>query len=172
VPTFHIPKSKKEERNMKDKKTWLLAILFMVGLTACATMQSDVKKEPPLPNDVKIIPPASELRKDIAAFSGKWVGAMMGKLISGEAYTFDMILVVEEIHDTWAQVIYSQGDVPRVGAHYFRQKSKVISDLKPKIVVEVKHFPDISFEMKDSNTLEGKRKWGEQVDTFTLRRTN
>ena len=157
---------------MKDQKTWLLAILFVVGLTACATMQSDVKKEPPLPNDVKIIPPASELRKDIAAFSGKWVGAMMGKQASGVVYKVDIILVVEEIHDTWAQVIYSQGDAPRLGARYFRQKSKVISDLKPKIVVEDKNFPDTSFEMKDSNTLEGKRKWTEQVDTFTLRRAN
>lgn len=40
-----------------DKKPWLLAILVIFGFTACATMESDIKKEPPLPNAVNSIPP-------------------------------------------------------------------------------------------------------------------
>ncbi len=40
-----------------DKKPLLLAILVIFGFTACATMESDVKKEPPLPNALNSIPP-------------------------------------------------------------------------------------------------------------------
>jgi dienelactone hydrolase len=46
VPKFFIPKSKKEEQDMLNKKAWLLAILVIFALTACATMQGDVKKGP------------------------------------------------------------------------------------------------------------------------------
>jgi hypothetical protein len=45
-----------------EKKAWLLVILVILGLTACATTQG-VVKEPPLPNDVNIIPPSSNLQK-------------------------------------------------------------------------------------------------------------
>ena len=83
---------------MMDKKVWVLAILAIFGLTACATTQSGLKG-PSLPNDINIIAPSSDLRKDIAAFSGKWVGTW-------EVGT-EIILVVKEIDDTWAHVIYS-----------------------------------------------------------------
>lgn len=132
------------------KKAWVLAILAIFGLTACATMQIDTK-ELPLPNDVNIIPPSPDLPKDIASFSGKWLGTWRGSGAKG-------ILVVEEIHDTWAQVIYSWGDNPwrrsREPAGYNRQACKIISDPKPKIVVSAP-LGDIYFEMKDLNTLAG-----------------
>jgi hypothetical protein len=82
---------------MIDKKSWLLVILVIVGLTACATPQSGVK-EPPLPNDINIISPSPDLPKEIAVFSGKWKGTWI--------HGIDAILVVEEIQDTWAQVVF------------------------------------------------------------------
>jgi len=160
---------------MLINKTWLLAVLVIFSLTVCAVTQSDAQQVPPLPEDVKIIPPASDLRKDIAAFSGKWMGTIKGIDRSGATYTFDAILVVEEIHDTWAQVIWSVGGTPMVKAQYNRKKSEVVSNPIPKIVMDFPKakLPDMSFEMKDSNTLEATRNWGGGItETSTLKRAN
>jgi hypothetical protein len=151
---------------MMDKKVWLLTILAVLLFTACATVQEYAKMEPSLPNDVKIIPPAPDLRKDIAAFSGKWVGSTKGIAI------YDMILVVEEIHDTWAQVINSVGRTQTSSPIYRRQKCRVIADPKPEIVWEFPGLPKFSFTMKDSNTLEGNRLYEGGVLTATLKRAN
>lgn len=145
---------------MMDKKACILAILVIFGLAACAGMQSGTTG-PYLPNDIKIIPPSPDLPKNIAAFSGKWVGRWGGGGI-------EMILVVEEIHDTWAQVVYSRGNDPDTVAGHFRVRCKVISDPKPNIVVErdqVKSKGDLYFEVKDSNTLEGftTSQWGRLI---------
>ena len=124
------------------------------GLTACATTQSGLKG-PSLSNDINIIAPSSDLRKDIAAFSGKWVGTW-------EVGT-EIILVVKEIDDTWAHVIYSWGDNPKfnIQAGYRRGRWQVISEPKPQIVTSGLEFFESYFEMKDSNTLEahGERSW-------------
>jgi CubicO group peptidase (beta-lactamase class C family) len=47
VPKFFIPKSMREGQNMMNKRAWLLAVLVLFAITACATMQSDVKGPPP-----------------------------------------------------------------------------------------------------------------------------
>ena len=59
----------------------------------------------PLPADVSIVAPSADMRKDIAAFSGKWVGKWTGNL--------DAILIVEEITPENAKVLYAWGDAPR-----------------------------------------------------------
>jgi hypothetical protein len=168
-PKFFIPKSKKEERNMMDKKSWLLVILVIVGLTACATTQSGMR-EPPLPNDINIIPPSPDLPKEIAGFSGKWRGTW--------SYGADAILVVEEIHDTWAKVVYSQGDVPRynVAARFWRFRCKTIPGPKPKLEWTPPGGRPVNFEMRDSNTLEGTQDvvsgdW-RGTSTVSMKRTN
>jgi hypothetical protein len=61
----------------------------------------------PLPSDVAIAPPAPDLRADLAAFSGKWVGKWSGRL--------DAILIVEHIDTDKANVIYAWGDAPQWG---------------------------------------------------------
>jgi len=153
---------------MIDKKSWLLVILVIVGLTACATLQSGVK-EPPLPNDINIISPSPDLPKEIAVFSGKWKGTW--------SHGLDSILVVEEINDAWAQVVWSQGDLPRydVSAKYFRFKCKVIPGPKPKLEWVFRTGPGgtISFEATDSNTLEGSMSIGGPViNKIIMKRTN
>jgi hypothetical protein len=140
---------------MKGKKTGLLPWLVIFGLTACATIQT-ASIDCPLPNDINIVPPSPDLRKDIAAFSGKWVGSYEnGRKI---------ILVVEQIKDTEAWVIYSWGGGTASGSPlppgYDRLKCKVNFDPKPQMVVPVKKqygdYP-LFLSMEDINTLIGYR---------------
>jgi len=62
---------------LKRVGLWM-SLLLLVG---CATV--------PLPADVRIVPPSTEVPKEFAAFSGKWQGVW--------DQTLDHILVVEEI---------------------------------------------------------------------------
>jgi len=156
---------------MMDKKSWLLVILVIVGLTACATTQSGIK-EPRLPDDINIISPSPDLPKEIAVFSGKWIGRW--------SFGMDAILVVEEIQDTWAKVVYSIGDVPRynIPAGYRRFRCEVIPGPKPKLkwIPPIGRPEPVNFEVKDSNTLEGTQDWvsGEWrgTNTVSMKRTN
>lgn len=62
---------------------------------------------PPLPFEMKVTAPASDLRRDVAGFSGKWVGLWESTLQS--------ILVVERIEGDKATAIYSWGVSPSWG---------------------------------------------------------
>ena len=131
---------------MTGKKAWVLAILAIFSLSACATTQRAVKGAS-LPNDIHIIAPSPDLRKDIAAFSGKWVGTLESGM--------EIILVVAEIHDTWAQVFYSWGDNPQnssMEAGHTHLRCKVISDPEPTIEYSGQQW-EFNFVMKDLNTL-------------------
>ncbi len=156
---------------MINKKAWLLAILVVFALTACATTES-ARKSPPLPNDISIIPPAADLPKELAVFSGKWTGTWN--------YGMDSILIVEEIGGSWAKVVYSIGDVPRfnVSAKYFRFKCKVTPGPKPKLewVPPTTWGGITSFEAINSDTLEGSQPMRTQhtevINRVTMKRTN
>jgi hypothetical protein len=137
---------------MMGKKAWLLAILVIFGLTVCATIQSDAEG-PLLPNDVNIIPPSPDLLKDKAALSGKWAGTWPAGT--------ECILVVEEIHDSLAQVLYSWAKSPNQPPNgHTRMKCKVVTDPRAKIILEFPRRPNITFELLDSNTVEGNTVWG------------
>jgi imidazolonepropionase-like amidohydrolase len=56
---------------------------------------------PPLPDDLAVFPPAADVARDIAAFSGKWSGQWEGAL--------DHVLVVTRIEGRNATLIYSWG---------------------------------------------------------------
>ena len=150
---------------MMDKKICLVVTLVFVGLTLCFSMSSDAQG-PPLPNNINIVSPSPNLPKDIAAFSGKWAGAW--------SHGAEIILVVEEIQDTWATVVYSWGATPRFDPGFSRQKCKVISDSRPKIEWVPKDVRNahIYFEVQDSNTLVGSQKAGgiHKIHTITLKR--
>lgn len=136
---------------MMDKKSWLLVInitLCLTGMLALTVLQSQAA-EPPLPNDINIIPPSSDLPKEIGAFSGKWVGEWNNGISS--------ILIIEEINEKEAKVIYSVGDHPRwnIKAHYKRYTAKVSSTAKARIEFISAEGAAYIFEMKDPNNLEG-----------------
>jgi hypothetical protein len=88
-------------------KAWI-AISFLIGIGAMATAPAQIV--PPdvyLPEDISITKASPDLRKDIAAFSGKWVGNWNGDL--------NAVLVVAEIDAQKAKVFYAWGDQPRFG---------------------------------------------------------
>ncbi len=92
----------------------------------------------------------------------------------------EAILIVEEIKDAGAQVVYSIGDLPRfdVSAKYYRFKCKVTPGPKPKLEWKppIRSGGTTSFEAIDSNTLEGITSYptqGNEVTTrVTMKRTN
>ncbi len=68
-----------------------------------AEVEAKVKQShlPPLPDDLKIIAPQTDVAPDVAAFSGKWAGKW--------AETLDHVLVVEKIEGRTVTFIYSWG---------------------------------------------------------------
>ena len=60
-----------------------------------------------LPPDTKIVAPGPDVPKDVAFYSGKWVGSWDGRLPT--------ILVVERLTPTSATVVYAWGNSPASG---------------------------------------------------------
>ena len=83
--------------------------------------------EVPLPDDVNIVVPDAKVRKDVAAFSGKWAGRWSGKMPT--------LLIVERINDDTANVIYAYDDAPywKISKAYNRYSAKVIQADRPRI---------------------------------------
>lgn len=80
---------------MRNAKVLLAAFLLVSCAAAVAV---------PLPPSVHIVPPDATVPKDLAAFSGKWVGSVIGP-----PRRRDHVLVVEEIIGTSAAVVYALG---------------------------------------------------------------
>ena len=76
-------------------------VLLFSAVTGCAT------RGVPLPSDVKVVPPSPGTPRQIAAFSGKWMGTWDIKL--------DHVLVVERIEGNKAHVLYAWGAVEEWG---------------------------------------------------------
>jgi hypothetical protein len=76
------------------RNNFIALILIGLLLTGCASTA-------PLPATLNIVPPASDVPPEIAAFSGVWDGKWKGY--------FESILVVENIDNNKADVIYSFG---------------------------------------------------------------
>lgn len=121
---------------MQKKRLVLLMILgmFVLGLASCAVVPlkwEEATKIVPLPNDIKIISPSPDLPREIAAFSGQWIGTWGGFLNS--------ILVVEEITEKEAKIVYAweaykaPPPVLSAKAGYKRFVAKVILSAGPEI---------------------------------------
>ena len=126
---------------------------------------------------ISILAPPSSLPKKIAVFSGKWVGTWSNGPIT--------IMVVEQIQDTWAEVVWAQiGRYPvGMGNLYLpagRYRFKVLPGSKPQIYLLLNNpnSPDsVFFEVQDSNTLEGtvvKRNWDGRIlrNNVIMKRAN
>ena len=103
-----------------------------------------VTAEVPLPDDINIVPPSSDLPQEIAAFSGKWEGNW--------DKTLDAILIVEEIGPEKAKIIYAWGDAPEWNTKkgFKRYKAKVITGQKPKLEFMKGKF---TVQLVDSNSI-------------------
>lgn len=82
------------------EKSIVLMILFTFIGTACSTVLSRV----PLPEDVKVVAPKSDLPPGIRAYSGKWSGVWNNGL--------EHVLVVEKIDFPNVEAIYATGELP------------------------------------------------------------
>jgi hypothetical protein len=90
---------------------------WVVVIAALATFPA--RAEVPLPVDISISAPTPEIRKELAAFSGKWEGNWSGNL--------DAVLIIEKIDNEKADLIYAWGDAPvwNTKKAYGRYKAKV-----------------------------------------------
>ena len=80
--------------------------------------------EVPLPENLKIVAPAEDIPKDIAAFSGVWEGEE--PVLGTEA-----VLVVEEINSKEARIIWAKGKLSgfyESPASYERATARVIPE--------------------------------------------
>ena len=113
-----------------------------IFITACS-WASIICAEIPLPKDISISPPSSDLKKEVAAFSGKWVGNWSGVL--------DAIFIVEQIGPETAKVIYALGNAPQwnVSAGYQRFDAKVAQ--KDVATIEFVTPSGTTFTVKSGN---------------------
>ena len=81
---------------MKSKR-FVLGLGMILLLTNFTITLGFPQKNVPLPRDIGIVPPPSDLPPAVAAFSGRWEGVWEGELES--------ILIVEEIDSQKAKVI-------------------------------------------------------------------
>ena len=111
---------------MKSKR-FLLALGMILILTNFTITLCFSQKNVPLPREIEIVTPPSDLPPAVAAFSGRWEGVWEGELES--------ILIVEEIDSQKAKVIYAWGDAPRwlTDKGYGRYVAKVIPGSRGKI---------------------------------------
>lgn len=90
--------------------TVILIVLLLFGIQPAKGLAQAYPQLPvPVPPDLKVVPPSSDIPQDRAAFSGIWVGKW-GNL--------DTALVVEELATSGARIVYAWGtnaNVPRAG---------------------------------------------------------
>ena len=149
---------------MKTKRfsLGLGVILILTNLTITLGFP---QKSVPLPQEIEIVPPSSDLPPEVAAFSGRWEGNWEGNL--------DSILIVEQIDREKAKVIYAWGDSQRTRTKkgYSRHIAKVIPTSQPKIEFGGEGRPKFTFEMgKDLKSIRGIREFRDSYVKITMKR--
>lgn len=124
-----------------------LAIFFLCFLTfvnpalitdANSVIASDIK----LPDDIVIKTPDQTVPKELAAFSGKWAGSWDKVL--------NHILIVEEVRQTDALVVYATGEAPVWNIHESQWRRVKGEFINGKLVIK---FPrrqvTVTYSMKN-----------------------
>jgi len=149
---------------MKSKR-FSLGLGIILILTNLTITLGFSQKNVPLPQEIEILPPSSDLPPGVAAFSGRWEGVWEGELES--------ILIVEEIDSQRAKVIYAWGDAPRwrTDKGYYRYVAKVIPGSRTKIEWGGGERPKYTFEMgKDFKSIRGVREFRNSYAKITMKR--
>ena len=82
----------------------MVAALLLVALPRVAAAL-DCQGTMPLPDDVRVVPPASDVPQELARFSGAWTGAWRD---SGGTDTQCNTLIIEEVHPNgFLRVVYA-----------------------------------------------------------------
>jgi hypothetical protein len=104
----------------------------------------------PLPDDIKITPPAEDLPKDLAAFSGRWDGSW--------DFSMKAMFIIEYIDDKEAKIIYAWNGYPeyKIVKGFVRETAKVTPGSKPTIEWgDGTQFPKFVFKMNDKENISG-----------------
>jgi hypothetical protein len=150
------------------KNTQILALFVCLILIAvCGITDAGEKKlvnlKVPLPDDIKIVAPATDVSNEIAAFSGAW---------EGENYRGrGTALVVEEINSKEVKVIHCMVEVPgwsESPAHCDRYK-EIVTPEKQQIKFGPNEKYWFTFSMQNNlNQVKGTFKAGGMEDHFTM----
>jgi hypothetical protein len=120
--------------------TVVISVLF---LAVCGSM---VSAQVPLPADISVKAPSPDLRKELAAFSGRW---------QGDWGALDSIFIVEEIGPEKARILDAWGDAPSWNiTKGFRGYNAVV--VQGKAELEFKSGPD-TFWAEMNSDLSGIR---------------
>jgi hypothetical protein len=106
-------------------------IIFLGLVLLLVASSTGFSQNIPLPKDIEIKVPSPQLLKEIAAFSGKWKGSWRGIM--------DIFIVVTEIDQEKAEIIYAHPDssVWNLSGRYIYETGKVIPGEKSKIQFRV-----------------------------------
>ena len=150
------------------KKTQILALFVgLILIAVCGIADADekilVNVKVPLPDDIKIVAPATDVPKEIAAFSGAW---------EGENYRGrGTALIVEEINSKKVKVIHCMLEVPgwsESPAHCDRYKG-IVTPEKQQIKFGPAGKLRYTFNMQNNlNQVKGTFKAGGFEDEFTM----
>jgi hypothetical protein len=165
-PLIH---KRKEGKAMKKISFVVLVVLVVVSnLILKPALAGDI----PLPDEINIVAPEPDLAKEIAAFSGKWKGIWNG-------VGLEAMLIVEEINDERAKVIYAWGEGSRDKKGYSRFIAKVIPGSKKIEFGRKGNNYEIKFifEMKkDLRSIKGTREFysnqGNFYSTITMKKVD
>ena len=156
---------------MEKKRLVLLVFVMVLGLGFGLRVNglagaSDI----PLPSDINIIPPATDLPKELTAFSGKWTGTWGGRL--------DVILIVEQIDQTKAMVVYAWKSKTGLPGFY-RRTARVTIGKRPVLEFDgITQATTLEFQMnEDLKSLSGKwaftgKRMGAKDAYITMERMN
>jgi len=133
----------------------VIAILTTTLLAATAGAK-DCAGETPLPADVKVTPPGTNVPPDLAHFAGAWIGSWDGDVCT--------TLVVEELFANGvARVVYSRGTAEALKIYqprYWRVTGRIRDDVL-RFKLPVINRPDFEYRYRsDTGTLAGTSRPG------------
>ena len=137
---------------MGDRK-YLLCLVVIFVFSILVSKEVFSQKDVGLPPEIEIVAPSNDVRPEIAAFSGKWEG-----LWDGGCYA---VLVVEEIDNQKAKIIYAWGEMGcEPTGKGFRWYIAKVSEGPPAKIEFGERYLKFTFEMKkDLKTIKGLREY-------------
>jgi hypothetical protein len=141
---------------MKMKHARILLAVSFVVFVSCAASTI------PLPKDLEIISPKSDVPAEVKAFSGTWHGIWDGVL--------EHVLVVEKVEPPNVMVVYGYGVAP---SWYIKEAGayRVQGQIEPGILKLILRRPaTVTYRMKSDGTLDATYEWSGGVARANMKR--